>query len=153
MPGMGTRRQKAASPAGGEARSQSRRPSQKESRRTGGWEGRGSKTRLTDEKLLEERAVLQDLPETSISRNGAHRLAGGSLSPWHSGGHPRVPPQPPLPSPTFPSARLKPKPASSLGRGKAGASPNLQSERDPGVRLQLTKPKATKRLGRVTCPT
>ena len=32
-----------------------------------------------------------------------------------------------IPTPTFPSARLKPKPASRLGRGKAGASRTLQS--------------------------
>ncbi|XP_055409492.1 uncharacterized protein LOC129632090 [Bubalus kerabau] len=91
------------------------------------------------EKLLKERAVLQDLPETSVGPDAgpaAARRVPLSTAQWWapSGSTP-----PPLPSPDFPSARLKPRPASSLGRGEAGARWNLQSERGLGVRLPASR--------------
>ena len=147
MPGTGTRRQKAASPADREARSWSRWPRRKEGRRTQAGRGRGFKTRLTGEKLLKERAVLQDLPETSVGPDAgpaAARRVPLSTAQWWapSGSTP-----PPLPSPDFPSARLKPRPASSLGRGEAGARWNLQSERGLGVRLPASRTVSDKTSG------
>ncbi|CAI9162417.1 unnamed protein product [Rangifer tarandus platyrhynchus] len=117
MPGIGTRRQKAASPAGGEARSQSRRPSGKEARRTRGWEGRGFKIRLTDEKLLEKGRFFQDLPETGPTDWQAgpslHGTVVGTLGFRHS---PHSPPPPFLqrasnPSQPRASAEVRQEPA------------------------------------------
>ena len=147
MPGTGTRRQKAASPADREARSWSRWPRRKEGRRTQAGRGRGFKTRLTGEKLLKERAVLQDLPETSVGPDAgpaaARRVPLSTAQWWAPSGSTPTP----LPSPDFPSARLKPRPASSLGRGEAGARWNLQSERGLGVRLPASRTVSDKTSG------
>lgn len=82
-----------------------------------GWEGQGFKTRLTGEKLLKERAVLQDLPETSVGQAGPslHGTEVGTLG-FHP--HPHAPP------PSFPqraSNPSRPRAWAEVRREPAGA--------------------------------
>lgn len=141
MPGTGTRRQKAASPAGGEARSQSRRPRGKEARRTRGWEGRAFKTRLTEEKLLQERVVLQELPETSVSGSGAHSCQAGPSLHGAEVGTLGFHPHPHL------SLRAPQTQAGVAPRQREGGSQPDPSERGLGGRLPASNTVSDKASG------